>query len=150
MSTSLAQQLSNIASQSTHSLNLKAQKASHSQSLIFDRGTAATQDFSTIYALCTEGFEELCKLDRRFATFRTTIFSEESKAQDRTQMTAAENDELNRVLEDFLGLVGARLLLKPAVKAVEWLVRRFRFVQAICEFLPLFSKLGRLLMHCLP
>jgi U3 small nucleolar RNA-associated protein 10 len=30
------------------------------------------------------------------------------------------------VLEVFLGLVGSKLLLRPAVKAVEWLVRRFK------------------------
>lgn len=29
-------------------------------------------------------------------------------------------------LEAFLALVGGRLLLNPAIKAVEWLVRRFR------------------------
>lgn len=131
MSTSLAQQLSRIATQSTHSLNLKAQKAAHSQSLIFDTGVAARQDFNSLYTLCAEGFEELCFLDQRFVNFRKTIFSEESKNQDRIQMTAGENEELDRVLEDFLALVGARLLLKPAIKAVEWLVRRFRFVQAI-------------------
>lgn len=128
MATSLAQQLSRIATQSTHSLNLKAQKAAHSQSLIFDTGVAAGQDFDTLYTLCEEGFRELCLLDQRLVNFRKTIFSEQSKSQDRTQMTAGENEELDRVIEGFLALVGARLLLKPAIKAVEWLVRRFRFV----------------------
>jgi U3 small nucleolar RNA-associated protein 10 len=32
------------------------------------------------------------------------------------------------VLEAFITLVGPRLLLKPAEKALEWLVRRFRYV----------------------
>lgn len=41
-------------------------------------------------------------------------------------MTAKENQELDSVIESFLSLVGPRLLLKPAVKAVEWLIRRFR------------------------
>lgn len=126
MASSLAAQLSQIARTSTHSLNLKAQKAAHSQSLLFDPTTAATQDISTIYALCIEGFQELCLLDRRFVSFGKSIFSEQSKAKERTQMTKAENEELSIVLEDFLGLVGAKLLLKPAIKALEWLVRRFR------------------------
>ena len=130
MSTSLALQLSQIATQSTHSFNLRAQKAAHSQSLIFERQSAAVQDFGTLYVLCLEGFEELCLLDRRFVRFRTTIFSTDSKNKERTQMTAEENEELDRVLEDFLSLVGAKLLLKPAVKAMEWLVRRFRFAGA--------------------
>ncbi|KAI9789549.1 MAG: snoRNA-binding rRNA-processing protein utp10 [Peltula sp. TS41687] len=129
MSTSLAQQLSRIATQSTHSLNLKAQKAAHSQSLIFDAGVATKQGFDSLYTLCIEGFDELCLLDQRFVEFRKTIFSEESKNQDRTHMTAGENEELDRVLEDFLALAGARLLLKPVIKAVEWLVRRFRVHQ---------------------
>ncbi len=128
MPTSLALQLSQIASSSTHSLNLKAQRKAHSQSLIFDPDIATGQDFNTIYVLCLEGFQELCLLDQRFVHFRNTLFSEESKTKERTQMTESENGLLDRVLEDFLGQVGGRLLLRPAIKAVEWLIRRFRFV----------------------
>ncbi|KZF24076.1 hypothetical protein L228DRAFT_244950 [Xylona heveae TC161] len=126
MATSLAAQLSQIAANSTNSLNLKAQKTAHSQSLLFEPRDAATQDFDTLYQLCLEGFQELCLLDPRFIVFSRSIFSEQSKSEDRTQMTKAQNEELDRVIEDFLGLVGGRLLLKPAVKSVEWLVRRFR------------------------
>jgi U3 small nucleolar RNA-associated protein 10 len=43
-------------------------------------------------------------------------------------MTAEENSMLDTTLESFLGLVGGRLRLNPAVKAVEWLVRRFRYI----------------------
>jgi len=43
-------------------------------------------------------------------------------------MTAEQNSELDRHLEAFLGLVGGRLRLNPAIKAIEWLVRRFRYV----------------------
>lgn len=124
---SLAAQLSQIAAKSTNELDLKAQRISHSQSLIFDRKVAGSQDFDTIYQICYEGFQELCLLDRRFAKFERTIFSEQSKNEDRTQMTAAQNEELDAVLESFLALVGGRLLLAPAVKAVDWLVRRFRY-----------------------
>jgi U3 small nucleolar RNA-associated protein 10 len=41
-------------------------------------------------------------------------------------MTAAENLELDKRLESFLGLVGRWLRLSPAVKGVEWLIRKFR------------------------
>ena len=128
MPTSLALQLSRIASTSTHSLNLKAQRKAHSQSLIFEPDVAARQDFTTIFLLCLEGFQELCLLDRRFIPFKETLFSDESKGRDRLQLTFQENAELDRVIEDFLGLVGGRLLLKPATKAVEWIIRRFRSV----------------------
>ncbi|KAK1081175.1 snoRNA-binding rRNA-processing protein utp10 [Friedmanniomyces endolithicus] len=126
MATALQQQLAAIAANSTHQLDLKAQKARHSKSLLFEPRDAASQGFDTIYQICYEGFEELCMLDAWFSAFGRSLFSEQSKSEDRTQMTAAENGELDRMLENFLGLVGARLLLKPAMKAVEWLVRRFR------------------------
>ncbi|KAK0940620.1 snoRNA-binding rRNA-processing protein utp10 [Friedmanniomyces endolithicus] len=126
MATALQQQLAAIAANSTHQLDLKAQKARHSKSLLFEPRDAASQGFDTIYQICYEGFEELCMLDARFSAFGQSLFSERSKSEDRTQMTAAENGELDRMLGSFLGLVGARLLLKPAMKAVEWLVRRFR------------------------
>jgi len=128
MTTILQRQLAHIAADSTHQLDLKAQKAAHGKSLLFDAKIAVSQDFNTLYQLCFEGFEELCALDSRFSTYSTSIFSEQSKTEEREQMTAAQNRELNVVIGSFLGLVGARLLLKPAQKAVEWLVRRFRCV----------------------
>jgi U3 small nucleolar RNA-associated protein 10 len=128
MASSLASQLRQISTKSTSALNLKAQKASHSKSLIFEPRFAASQTFETLYTLCHEGFQELCLLDGRFLEFQRNIFSEQSQAEDRTQMTADENTELDKRLELFLGLVGGRLRLTPAIKAVEWLVRRFRCV----------------------
>jgi U3 small nucleolar RNA-associated protein 10 len=126
MTTSLSKQLNQIAAKSTNSLNLKAQRTKHSQSIIFPPTTAASQDFDTIYAICYEGFHELCLLDARFVPFNKSLFADSSKSVEREQRTEAENKELDDVIESFLGLVGARLNLQPAVKAVEWLVRRFR------------------------
>ena len=128
MATSLAAQLSPIAAKSTHQLDLKKQRISHSQSLIFDRKVASTQDFDTIYDICHDGFLELCSLDSRFEEFERSIFSEQSKAEDRTELNSSQNQELDAVIESFLALVGGRLQLSPAVKAVDWLVRRFRCV----------------------
>ncbi|GME28642.1 u3 small nucleolar rna-associated protein [Neofusicoccum parvum] len=144
MTSALQQQLAQIAASSTHQLDLKAQKVAHGKSLLFEPKVAASQDFNTVYQICHEGFQELCMLDPRFAAFAQNLFSEQSKTEDRTQMTKQENEELDTVLERFLGLVGARLLLKPAVKAVEWLVRRFRIHEyntdfAILTFLPYHS-----------
>jgi hypothetical protein len=127
MATSLAAQLSQIAAKSTNPLDLKAQRIAHSQSLIFEPKIAGSQDFDTIYQICHEGFQELCLLDSRFTEFDRTIFSLQSKAEERTEMTAAQNKELDVVLESFLALVGSKLLLSPAIKAVDWLVRRFRY-----------------------
>jgi U3 small nucleolar RNA-associated protein 10 len=131
MASSLAAQLSQIAVNSTNSLNIKAQKAAHGKSLIFEPRVAASQSFDTIYTLCHEGFQELCLLDGRFLEFQRNIFSEQSQEEDRTQLTAAQNADLDKTLETFLGLVGGRLRLNPAIKAVEWLIRRFRYFYAV-------------------
>src|SRR3954469_19582159 len=99
MATNLAAQLSLLANQSSNSLNLKAQKAAHSKSLIFEPRVAASQSFHTIYSLCHEGFQELCLLDGRFLEFQKTIFSEQSQDEERTMLTAEENSELDKTLE---------------------------------------------------
>ncbi len=126
MPTTLAAQLAQIAAKSKITLDVKTQKAAHSKSLIFEPRVAAGQSFQTIYSLCHEGFDELCRLDSRFYRYSTTLFSEQSQEEDRTQMTAAENAELDKSIESFLRLAGSRLRLMPAIKAVEWLIRRFR------------------------
>ena len=76
--------------------------------------------------MCHDGFEELCGLDARFSAFGATIFSEQSQGEDRAQLTEADNAELDRQVESFLRLVGSRVRLMPAIKAIEWLLRRFR------------------------
>ncbi|KAL9617342.1 MAG: hypothetical protein Q9160_007872 [Pyrenula sp. 1 TL-2023] len=126
MSTLFAAQLNEIAKSSNDELNLRAQKEAHSQSLTFEQQIAGSQDFGTLYQICLEGFEDLCRLDTRFVGFSHSIFSPQSQSQERAQMTKEQNAKLDTVLESFLGLVGARLLLRSAVKAVEWLIRRFR------------------------
>ena len=128
MTTILAAQLAQIAAKSDNPLDLKAQKKAHSQSLIFEQHVAATQDFNTLYQICLEGYLELCQIDKRFRGFARSIFSEQSKEEERSQMNAGQNKALDEVVESFLGLVGQRLALRPAIKAVEWLVRRFRWV----------------------
>jgi U3 small nucleolar RNA-associated protein 10 len=126
MATLLQQQLATIAANSTHQLDLKAQKSRHSQSLLFEPLDAATQSFETIFQICIEAFDEICQLDSRFSPFGDNIFADSSKDVDRTQLNKRENEELDEVVAKFLGLVQARLLLKPAIKCMEWLVRRFR------------------------
>jgi U3 small nucleolar RNA-associated protein 10 len=126
MTTTLAAQLAEIRASTTNPLDLKAQKKAHSQSLLFEARVATTQDFDTIYQICYEGFQELCKLDARFIGFANNIFSEQSKQEDRTQMTVTQNEQLDIALEEFISLTSSKLLLKPALKALEWLVRRFR------------------------
>lgn len=126
MASSLAAQLAQIAANSRTSFNAKALKATHSKSLIWEPRVAAGQTFAEIFQVCHEGFEELCNLDARFTHFGATLFSEQSQEADRTQMNAEENAALDKRVNSFLHLVGSRLRLMPAIKAVEWLIRRFR------------------------
>jgi U3 small nucleolar RNA-associated protein 10 len=126
MATALQAQLAQIAARSSNPLNLKAQRELYAKSLLYEPEVAAGQDLDTLYDVCVEGYRELCGIDRRFETFGRTIFSEQSKRENRLQMTSAQNTELDGVLESFMGLLAARLLLKPAVKALEWLIRQFR------------------------
>jgi len=128
MASSLAQQLAQVAAKSRTSLDAKTLKASHAKSLIFEPRAAAGQTFPEIFTICHEGFEELCRLDSRFAYCGATLFSEQSQEADRTQMSAEENAALDKRIEAFLHLSGSRLRLMPAIKAIEWLIRRFRYV----------------------
>jgi hypothetical protein len=130
MATALQQQLAQIAKKSTDQLDLKAQRAQHSKSLLFDPRVASNQTFETIYQICAEAFQELCMLDARFAPFAANLFSEQSKSEERINLTKKENEHLDHIIDSFLGLVSSRLLLRPGLKAVEWLVRRFRYVSA--------------------
>ncbi|KAI1804376.1 hypothetical protein F4811DRAFT_520348 [Daldinia bambusicola] len=141
MTTALAAQLAQIAANSKSTLDIKAQKAAHSKSLIFEPRVAASQNFQTLYSICYQGFEDLCQLDSRFVPFGATLFSEQSQNEDRTQMNAAENAELDKKIDSFLHLAGARLRLMPTIKAIEWLIRRFRIhefntAMLISTFLP--------------
>jgi U3 small nucleolar RNA-associated protein 10 len=133
MASSLASQLAKISETSTNTLNTRKLKAIHSTSLIFEPAHAATQDLDTIYSIALEGFQELCLLDERFYVFERGLFRESSKDVNRLLLTKDEVKELDQSIEAFLELVSGRLLLKPAMKAVEWLVRRFRYLTSVSQ-----------------
>lgn len=126
MASSLAAQLQRITATSTNTLNTQKLKQIHSASLLFPAAHAATQDLETIYSIAAEGFRELCQIDDRFIAYERGLFSESSKGVDRFLLPSSEVNELDRNIEGFLQLVSGKLLLRPALKAVEWLVRRFR------------------------
>ncbi|KAK8126102.1 uncharacterized protein PG998_001861 [Apiospora kogelbergensis] len=146
MATSLAAQLQQIAASSKATLDVKAQKAAHAKSLVSGAREAASQNYQELYTKCRQEYDELCRIDGRFVAFSTTLFSEQSRDEDRTQMSAGENAELDRKIESFLRLVGGRLRISPAIYAVEWLVRRFKIheyntVALITTFLPYHTEL---------
>ncbi|KAF3913084.1 hypothetical protein AA313_de0200393 [Arthrobotrys entomopaga] len=130
MASTLASQLQSLQktrpSTLSSTVDPKTLRKLHSVSLLFTPEHAATQDFDTIFSICHEGFEELCSLDRRFAVFERSLFSEQSVSIDRDVLGKEDNERLNENVKSFLGLLGAWALVKSGVKALEWLVRRFR------------------------
>lgn len=126
MATTFAAQLRSIAQNSTNALDLRARRDAHGESLIFEKAVAVKQDWDTIYQICVEGYQELCLLDSRLKEFNQNLFSPQAKTQDRDQLSITQNEALGVVIEKCLALLGGKLLLRPGIKAVEWLVRRFR------------------------
>ncbi|KAM0713461.1 hypothetical protein Q7P37_010423 [Cladosporium fusiforme] len=129
MATALQQQLAAISAKSTDQLNLKAQKQRHAKSLLFEPREAATQSFDSLFQICGEGFDDLCALDGRFRSFATNLFAPSSVEVERETLNKKENEDLDTVLEQFLGLICGRLLLKPALKCVEWLIRKWKALE---------------------
>lgn len=126
MASTLAQQLQRIAATSVNTVSAERQKQLHSVSLLYTPAQAATQDLTTVYSIAVEGFRELVELDPAFRKYERSLFSPASIGIDRFVQTKADNQELDKNIDNFLGLVGPRLLLRSATKALEWLVRRFR------------------------
>lgn len=123
---SLAAQLAGIhANNNATILDKSKRKKVHSVSLVFDSKEAVTQDFETIYSVCLEGFRELETIDRRFSMFASSLFSETSIRFDRMVQHDDRENALNAAVNKFFMLVANYLHLRPALLALEWLVRRF-------------------------
>ncbi|KAF9583012.1 HEAT repeat-containing protein 1, partial [Lunasporangiospora selenospora] len=136
---SLAQQLKRIGTADATKGSERAAK--HRASFLFDSKQAADYDLDTIYSIGVNGITELKQLDQKFAPFEKTLFSESMKGMDRTLQGPDENSKLDESIALFLQQLSPYFLLKPAGKAIEWLVRRFRIhelnVDAILSaFLP--------------
>ncbi|RPB23217.1 hypothetical protein L211DRAFT_809362 [Terfezia boudieri ATCC MYA-4762] len=141
MASSLAQQLQRIAATSVNTVSAERQKQLHSASLLYTPAQASTQDLTTVYSIAVEGFRELVELDPALRKYERSLFSPSSIGIDRFVQTKADNLELDRSIDEFLSLIGPRLLLKSAIKALEWLVRKFRIheqntISLLLTFLP--------------
>lgn len=66
----------------------------------------------------------MVQLNENFAQFEHGIFSEAAKLVERAVKTKSENAELDVELGEFLTLLSPYFLLRPAHKALEWLVYR--------------------------
>ncbi|KAK9377487.1 uncharacterized protein V1513DRAFT_408819 [Lipomyces chichibuensis] len=146
MASSLGRQLSLIKANAVtaSTLDRKRRQKSHAVSLIYDPKDAITQDLDSIYLVALKGLQDLESIDHRFRTFEKSLFSETSISIDRYVQTPEQNAVLDRAVESFLALIGPRVLLQPAIQALEWLVRRFKINELNAEillltFLPYYS-----------
>ncbi|KAI5963834.1 UTP10 [Candida theae] len=124
---SLASQLKSI-NEKTSSVALNRQQRSklHSRSLIFEPKVAATQDYEYIHQISTDGLDELCDLDSRFAKFKTSLFATDSINFDRNVQTEDVIQQINTNINAFFTLLGPYYNFTAALTASEWLVRRFQ------------------------
>lgn len=123
---SLSQQLKAISEKNASvALDRKTRSKIHSRSLIFDAKVAAAQDYDYIYQIGCEGLAELADVDSRFHKFFETLFSEKSLTFDRNVQTKDILAHVNANLEAFINLIAPFYHLNPALKAMEWLVRRY-------------------------
>ncbi len=122
----LEQQLAQRAKGGVLLNKLEKQRVPLKPSLLFDKQKAETLDNETIYGLGVNGLMELRKHDERFAAFEETLFSATAKDMSRLMQTKEVNKQLDKSIEHFLILLSPYFLLKPAQKALEWLIRRFR------------------------
>ncbi|KAF9401164.1 HEAT repeat-containing protein 1 [Mortierella sp. AD011] len=122
--TSLAQQLKRIGTADATRGSEKA--ARHRASFLFDSKQAADYDIDTIFSIGANGIAELKQLDPKFQPFEKTLFAESMKSVDRVLQTKEDNAKLDESIALFLRQLSPYFLLKPAGKALEWLIRRFR------------------------
>jgi len=152
--TSLAKQLQRLAIPGQPSLRQVVSKKR--PSLFFGAKEAADIDIETIYALGTNGLEELISIDQSFADFETSLFQESCKEFERTVQTQDVLDNLDCMMSAFLRKLTPYFLLKAAQKCLEWLIRAFRInsfnVDAVMEcILPYYeTKLFARVLQLLP
>lgn len=124
MASALAQQLQGIRKEQ---LSGKGRA-----SFIFTASEAAGLDADTIFSLAHNGFLSLCQIDNRFEPFESTLFSESSVQLDRDGMTKEEATKVNESVRSFLRLLSPYFLLKASHKALEHLVRKFKYAWFVC------------------
>lgn len=121
MSTSLADQLRRLKTpQSTLLVDLKKRP-----SILFNPKEAAEKDRETIFDIGYSGFEDLIKLNPSFLQFESSLFDKNAREFQRAVENKEVNRQLKEVIKKFLIHLSPYLLLQPAQKCLEWLIRRF-------------------------
>ncbi|XP_020693820.1 uncharacterized protein At3g06530 isoform X3 [Dendrobium catenatum] len=95
-------------------------------SVLFDPKEAADIDLRSILPLAQSGLEALIKVDDRFTSYMSTLFSHATLEIDRDKMTAKEEEKLNKSICSYLQLLAGQLHLPSALGTLEYLIRRYQ------------------------
>lgn len=74
------------------------------------------------------GLDVLIESDGRFNRYKDTLFSQTSLELDREKMVPAEEAKVNKSICWYLQLLSGYLQLHPALKTLEYLIRRYLYV----------------------
>uniref|UniRef100_A0A0L8GJ39 HEAT repeat-containing protein 1 n=2 Tax=Octopus bimaculoides TaxID=37653 RepID=A0A0L8GJ39_OCTBM len=120
--TSLQRQLERLRIPETKIIQIQEKKKK--ASLLFDRDEAARLDKQTFYEIGINGLQELEQFDKEFSKFHLELFSETSVLFNRSVQSTEINKKLDAIIKRFLLRLSPYFLLKPAHKALEWLIQR--------------------------
>ncbi|ESP03634.1 hypothetical protein LOTGIDRAFT_180093 [Lottia gigantea] len=118
---SLAQQLQRLAVPQTANLAIHDKER---KSLLFDPKEAANFDKETFFSIGINGLEELSSINPVFREFEKSLFNENAQNFQRAVQTKEVNEKLDETITEFLLHLSPYFLLKPAQKALEWLIFR--------------------------
>lgn len=122
---SLENQLKRLRIPENSSLE-RATKYKKRTSFLFEPKEASDIDNETVFALALNGLDQLKLLNGYFEAFEGVLFHESSKQLERSLLTRDVNDKLDSSIKDYLQFLSPYILLKPAHKTLEWLIRRFQ------------------------
>ncbi|CAJ1971385.1 unnamed protein product [Sphenostylis stenocarpa] len=125
MTTSIASQLEAIRS-FVKSDSQPLKRPFTRPSILFEPKEAADIDIETLFSIALEGLEVLIGKDERFRNYKNDLFSQRSKELDRELMGIEQNHQLNVSISAYLKLLSGYFLLRPALKTLEYLIRRYK------------------------
>ncbi|KAJ3394338.1 HEAT repeat-containing protein 1 [Lobulomyces angularis] len=101
-----------------------SQSAKNQPSLLFSK--SGDIDSDAVLDLAKNGLAELVTKDKRFLAFEDSIFSDFYKNSNIELQSPEILENLKKSIANFLILLSPYFLLKPSLKVLEWLIRRFK------------------------
>ncbi|KAG5637086.1 hypothetical protein H0H81_005819 [Sphagnurus paluster] len=121
MSTLAAQLAQNASLNAAILVDRTRRKAA--ESYLFTGREADQHDLEAIHALGVNGLLQLASLNPSLRKYEDQLFSEHSKATDRTLLSAQDNVVLDTGIGAFLSSLGPYLMESATGKVLEWLTK---------------------------